>query len=324
MKAFYKLRAALRIGGINLSLFFAEDHFFGSSHASEYIYKIFKSASPDEYPVLIQEQYSLRFGIDFNIYEPRTFNEKLQWLKAFDSTPVKAVLADKYLARGWLEERIGTEYLVPLLGVWDRFDDIDFKKLPNQFALKCNHGSGWNLIVTDKSQLDLNDARSKFDLWMNLNYAFYSGELQYKDIPPKIIAEKYLDCSGGIKDYRFYCFNGEPLQVWVDRFSGTPNHVRSVFDVNWNKLNLKCTWPDGGDQLSDKPLFLEEMLNLSKIISKDFYFVRVDFFEVQEKLYIGEITFTPMTGAGVFEPPEWDKILGDYLKLPIKEITTTF
>lgn len=318
MKTFYKLRAALRIGGINLPLFMAEDHFFGSSHASEYIYKIIKCASPDEYPKLVQERYSLRFGTDFNIYEPQTFNEKIQWLNVFDATPVKTVLADKYLAREWLGEKIGTEYLVPLLGVWDCFDEIDFNKLPNQFALKCNHGSGWNLIVTDKSQLDLNQARSKFEQWMNLNYAFYSGELQYKDIPPKIIAEKYLDCSGGIKDYRMYCFNGEPLQVWVDRFSGTPNHVRSVFDIGWNKLNLKCSWPDGGVQLADKPVFFDEMLILSKIISKYFYFVRVDFFEVQGKLYIGEITFTPMAGAGVFEPPEWDRILGDYLTLPVR------
>lgn len=312
-----KARAAFKLGGLNLILFKAEDKIFGTKNSADYLYKIYKAASPNEYPKLVQERMIMRSGVPFDITKPRTFNEKIQWLKAFDSTPVKTKLADKYLVREWIAEKIGPDYLVPLLGVWDRFDDIDFATLPNKFVLKCNHGSGWNIIVDDKFKLNLNDARSSFEQWMKTNYAFKTGEFQYKDIPPKIIAEKYLECTGGLKDYRFYCFNGEPIQIWVDKYSGTPKHIRCIFDLNWDKLDFKCTWPDGREELTEKPHFFDEMVRLSKILCKDFYFVRVDFFEVENQLYMGEMTFTPMNGYGVFDPLEWDNILGDYLKLPI-------
>ena len=186
--------------------------------------------------------------------------------------------------------------------------------------MKCNHGSGWNIIVNDKSKLDIKEAKDKIDYWMSLNYAYMGCfELQYKDIVPRIIAEQYLEMSGGLIDYRFYCFNGQPLQVWVDLYSGTPNHIRSIFDMQWNKLPFRCGWPDGGDKLCDKPKNFNLMKSYADQISKHFLFVRVDFFEVNGKMYFGELTFTPMNGFGKFKPDEWNTKLGNLLHLPIEE-----
>lgn len=254
-----------------------------------------------------------------DLKNPRTFNEKIQWLKLYDTTPLKTKLADKYLVRGWLKEQFGDEHLVPLLGCWEHFDDIDFDTLPDKFALKCNHGSGWNVIVDDKSKLDIKKTKEKIDYWMSRNFAYIGCyELQYKDIPPRIIAEQYLEMTGGIKDYRFYCFHGEPVQIWVDLYSGTPNHIRSIYDMNWNKMPFRCGWPDGGDQFSDKPVTFDLMRSYAGQIAKYFLFVRVDFFEINGKLYFGELTFTPMNGRGKFDPEEWDEKLGSYLHLPIE------
>ena len=280
-------------------------------------YNYYSTLPPRKYPKELALWYKLVMGEDLDLRNPRTFNEKIQWLKLYDATQLKTRLADKYLVREWVKEKIGEEYLVPLLGVWDSFEEIDFDKLPNQFALKANHGSGWNIIVKDKSKFDREDARKKFDSWMKLNFAFYAGfELQYMNIPPKIIAEKYNENVEGLKDYRFYCFNGKPMQVWVDIFSGTPNHLRSVYDMEWNLLPLKCTWPHGGELLREKPETFEKMKEFAELLSQDFAFVRVDFFDVDGKLYMGEMTFTPMSGLGKFEPDSWDLKLGNLLQLP--------
>lgn len=281
----------------------------------------------DYYKNLPQEQYATELcawfkrvtGETLNLENPKTFNEKIQWMKLYDSTPLKTRLADKYLVRDWVKEKIGEEYLIPLLGVWDSFDEIDFDQLPDQFALKANHGSGWNIIVKDKSRFDKADAKKKFDTWLRRNFAFAWGfELHYGGIHPKIIAEKYIQNADGLIDYRFYCFNGKPAQVWVDIYSGTPNHLRSVYDMDWNLLPIKYTWPEGGDKLKEKPANFEKMKEFASLLSEGFAFVRVDFFEVDGSLYMGEMTFTPMSGTGKFEPKEWDLELGNMLTLPGK------
>lgn len=279
-------------------------------------YDFLASLDPLDYPAALKKKYQSYMGSVLNLDAPRTFNEKIQWLKLYDSTPLKTRLADKYAAREWIAEKIGEEYLVALLGVWDSFDDIDFSALPNQFALKCNHGSGWNLIVEDKALLDLTQAREAFNDWMQKNYAFYGLEMHYRDIPPKIIAEEYITNSESIIDYRFYCFNGEPLQIWVDIFSGTPNHKREIYDTNWRKLPIQCTWPSANGLLDERPAHLDQMLLYSRILSKGFPFVRVDFYDVGSQLYAGEMTFTPMGGYGRFNPPELDHYLGQFLTLP--------
>lgn len=283
-------------------------------------YQINGEMRASQYPAALEKWYHWATGNKLDLRNPVTFNEKLQWLKLYDATPLATLLADKYLARNWIAERIGSEYLVPLLGVWDDANEIDFDALPEKFALKCNHGSGWNIIVEDKSRLDIQDTRRQLNEWLHTNFAFCGGfTLHYMNIPPKIIAEKYLESKTGLIDYRFYCFNGEPKQIWVDIFSGTPNHLRCIYDVNWNKLDMQCGWPDGSAFLSDKPANLDKMLQFARILSRDFSFVRVDFFESEGKLYMGEMTFIPMNGTGAFEPKSWDYELGKLLALPEKK-----
>lgn len=317
MNNFVKLSNYYKTYGLMMTLLKAKDAIFKTNDFSQCVYDKYKSANPEDYPELLKKFYYFKTGKKLNLDNPKTFNEKIQWLKLYDNTPIKTILADKYLARNWIKEKIGEEYLVPLLGVYERFEDINFEKLPEKFALKCNHGSGYNLIVTDKNKIDYNDAKLKFDNWLKTNYAFTFGfELQYLNIHPCIIAEKYLEIKDGIKDYRFYCFNGTPVQIWVDIYSGTPAHLRSIFDMDWKKVPVICKWPDGGQQLETKPKTFDEMKELATVLSSDFAFVRVDFFEVQNKIYMGEMTFTPMSGMGEFDPPEWDYKLGSLLKLP--------
>ena len=281
---------------------------------------VYLSCIPTErYPEELCKWYFQKTGNILNLVRPKTFNEKIQWLKIYDATPLKTRLADKYLVREWIKEKIGEEYLVPLLGVWDSFDEIDFNSLPDRFALKTNHGSGWNVIVKDKSKFDIEDARAKFDNWLNTNFAFYDLELQYMNIPPKIIAEQYIENADGLIDYRFYCFDGKPTQVWVDIYSGTPNHLRRIYDMEWNYIPMRCKWPDGGSLLSKKPVNFEKMKQFAAVLSQGFAFVRVDFFEVEDKLYMGEMTFTPMSGRGTFDPVSWDMKLGKELHLPPKQ-----
>lgn len=174
-------------------------------------YDYYAQLSPQAYASELQEWFWDVMGKKLDLDNPRTYNEKIQWLKLYDSTPLKTRLADKYLVRDWVKEKIGEEYLVPLLGVWDSFDEIDFDALPQSFVLKANHGCGWNLIVKDKRLLDREDARRKFQTWMKLNFAYRNGlELHYMNIRPRIIAEAYLENDhDDLNDYKVFCFGGE-------------------------------------------------------------------------------------------------------------------
>lgn len=214
-----------------------------------------------------------------------------------------------------MKEKIGEEYLIPLLGVWDNFDDIDFDKLPNKFVLKANHGCGWNIIVKDKNNFNKSDAKGKFDEWMNTNYAFKFGlELHYKNIKPKIIAEKYIENDEGLLDYKFLCFNGKVEYVWVDsgRFTA---HRRDIFDLDWNLQPFIINHPNA-EKTPKKPNKLKKMIELATKLSKDFAHVRVDFYEVDGQIYFGEMTFTSESGVGKFYPEEYDLKLGQMIKLP--------
>jgi hypothetical protein len=283
---------------------------------SEYKQLLFKYISKDKYPVALKDWYFEMTGEVLNLENPKTFNEKIQWLKLYDSTPLKTKLADKYLVREWIKEKIGEEYLIPLLGVWDKFEEIDFDSLPEQFVLKCNHGSGYNIIVKDKSKLNLEDAKRRINKWMTEDYAFKTGfELHYSDIPRKIIAEKYLENAGGdLQDYKFLCFDGEPKYVWVDKDRYT-EHKRNLYDLEWNLLTNKIgkfkNFPS-----CEEPKNYNKMLEFAKLLSKNFPVVRVDFYEHDNKLYFGEMTFTTSSGTERIEPKEFAFKLGDMIKLP--------
>ena len=284
-----------------------------------YVLSLERNRNEKDFPKILKQWYKKRTGKNLNLGNPKTFNEKIQWLKLYDNSPLKTKLADKYLVREWIEEQIGSKYLIPLLGVWNNFDEIDFDKLPEKFVLKANHGSHWNIIVKDKSKLDKSKAKKKFDKWMARDYAFKAGlELQYKGIKPKIIAEKFIeDTNGELNDYKIMCFNGEPKFVWVDcgRYS---NHTKNIYDLDWNLQPFKMTYSISKTPIA-RPENLDKMIELAKILCKDFAFVRVDFYNVDGKIYFGEMTFTSMSGTDKFEPEKYDLELGNMLTLPEKK-----
>lgn len=285
-------------------------------------YKFFEKLEICDYKKALKIWYKNKTRENLNLLNPKPFNQKIQWLKLYDSTPLKTRLSDKYLVREWIKEKIGEKYLIPLLGVWDSFDDIDFDELPNQFALKTNHGSGWNYIVDDKSRFDKLDAKKKFDKWMSMNYAFYGLQLQYFNINPKIIAEQYIQNSNQLYDYRFFCYNGVVDSIWVDVGSGTDSQMRNIFDLNWNLIDINISYPSIPYNIN-KPNNFNKMIDFSEKLSKNFAFVRIDFYEVKSKLYFGEMTFTPNSGLAELNDM-LNKNYGNMIKLPKKTKFTKF
>ncbi len=280
-------------------------------------YAYFRSLTQDQYEDNLKEWYFRRTGQSLHLADPQTYNEKIQWLKLYDSTPLKTQLADKYRVRDWVREKIGEEYLIPLLGVYDRFDDIDFDKLPDQFVIKTNHACKSNRIVTDKAQFDRNAAKRFFDQWMRKNYAYCVGlELQYKDIEPKILIETYLENHGHQpSDYKVLCFDGKPqfIEYITERELG---EKKAIFDTDWNRLPVAHTLPAYTQEVK-KPENLEQMLRLAEILSAGFAHVRVDFYCLDDgSLKFGEMTFTPASGIGRWTPEDYNRIMGTYLKLP--------
>lgn len=282
-------------------------------------YRYHKSLPPALYPWALARLYKRAIGQELNLKHPRTFTEKMQWVKLYDHNPLKTQLADKYLVREWIIDRIGEKYLIPLLGVWDSFDEIDFDLLPNQFVLKANHASGMNIIVTDKSRLDMYDAKEKFDKWLKINHAYISFELHYRNIVPKIIAEEYLRFNvNEPEDYKFICFDGEPKYCWIDVNRYT-DHRRNVYDMNWRLQEWKVHNYKHTDHLVPKPLNFELMIELTKKLASGFSHVRVDWYNLQGRIYFGEMTFTSTSGFERIHPSKYDVLLGDMWKLPINK-----
>lgn len=265
------------------------------------------------------EWYERIMGEKLNLKSPQTYNEKIQWLKLYDSTPLKTQLADKYLVRDYVKEKIGEEYLIPLLGVYDSFDEIDFDALPNSFVLKANHGCGWNIIVKDKNSFDKVDAKQKFDAWMNTNFAFSNGfELHYYNIKPKIIAEEYLENGNDdLYDYKVFCFDGkaESVMFLSERKIGLK---MAFYDKEWHKLPFVYSYPRNEDEIC-RPNNLEHILGLAEKLSHGFAHVRVDFYVLNDgRIKFGEMTFTSASGISKWNPPEQDRIYGELIKLPKK------
>ena len=279
--------------------------------------KRLESLPEEKYSDLIEKEYLKVFGNILDWNNLRTYTEKMQWEKIYDKNPIKTTLTDKYAVREWVEGKIGKDYLIPLIGVWDSFDNIDFDLLPKQFVLKTNHGTGTNLIVKDKYKINMRRAKRMFDDWMKTDYAFTNSlQLHYRDIKRKIIAEKYLETNlGELQDYKFLCFDGKPCFCWVDlgRYS---KHTRTVFDMNW-KLQ---PWTQASYGIANydipMPKNFDMMIDIANILSKGFSHVRVDLYNIDGKIYFGEMTFTNGSGLDPIIPKEYDKVLGDYWKLP--------
>lgn len=262
---------------------------------------------------ILKEIYFERTGNRLHLDNPSRFTEKVQWSKLYENSKIKTHLADKFLVREWIKRKIGEDTLIPLLGVWDRAEDIDISRLPEKFVLKCNHGSHMNIVIQDKNNVDWNEIRHRLNKWMKEDYGVLDFETHYIDIPKKIIAEKYMKDSKSkeLLDYKFYCFNGKPYycQVITDRSS---HESIDFFDMNWVHQPFtglaKC---NNSDFEVKQPKTFEKMKEYAGKLSEQFSFVRVDFYEINGELYFGEMTFTPNSGFGHFNPDRWDYILGE-------------
>lgn len=274
---------------------------------------------PDK--MFLKFAYKTLIGQKLNLNNPETFNEKLQWLKLFDRKPIYTTMVDKYDVKEYVASKIGEEHIIPTLGVWNRFDDIDFDSLPNQFVLKCTHDSGGLVICKDKSKLDKIAAKKKIEKCLKRNFYWTGREWPYKDVEPRIIAEKYMEDypTTNLTDYKIHSFNGDPKVILVcrDRFSEL-GLTEDFFDQKWIHLDVQR-----GEHLNSKeeiicPKDLDKMLELARILSRDVPFLRSDFYTIGGKIYFGELTFFPASGFENFVPDSFDKILGDWLVLPAK------
>ena len=268
--------------------------------------------------------FRLRMGKKLNLDAPETFSEKLQWLKLYNHRPEYTTYADKYAVRAFIKERIGEDHLIPLLGVYDSWDQIDFERLPYRFVIKCNHDSGGIYIVKNKTKLDINAARQFIEKRLKKNFYWAGREWQYKDIPRKIIIEKFMeDETGELRDYKFMTFNGrvEWCFVCTDRFAGSRDENMHIthFDRNWNRLPFQRGYPVDSKPI-EPPVHLDEMIKYAELLGAGIPLVRVDFYEISGKVYFGEMTFFSGGGMEPFNPEEWDRIMGDKIVLPEKRV----
>lgn len=270
--------------------------------------------------IYLKIRYRVLTGKSLNLDAPKTFNEKLNWLKLHDRKPEYTTMVDKYTAKEYVAGILGDEYIIPTLGVWNRFEDIDFDTLPQQFVLKTTHNSGGIIICRDKAQFNIREAKKKINKWLSSDFYYVGREWPYKDVPHRIICEKYMvnnDISE-LRDYKFFCFNGmcKCMKVDFDRFI---EHHANYYDPQGNLLDFGETMcPPNKDKIISLPDNIEKMLQLSENLSKDIPFLRVDFYNVNGDIYFGELTFFPASGFGAFTKDEWDYKLGEWLKLPEK------
>lgn len=263
--------------------------------------------------------FKASFGYKLNLDNPKTFNEKLQWLKLYNRKPEYTTMVDKYKVRAYIREKIGDEYLIPLLGAWDRVEDIDFEALPNQFVLKCNHDQGSVVICKDKSKFDIEAAKRKLARKLAKDQYTATREWPYKDVPRKIIAEKYMTDtpdSSEFTDYKFFCFDGvvDCVMVCLDRSSGDTKFY--FFDKKWNLKRLNIRGKNAPDGFTiPKPNQMDKMFEIAAKLSEGLPFARVDLYQSNDHIYFGEITFFPDSGFDANLLPETDAYFGSLIDL---------
>lgn len=265
--------------------------------------------------------YKIMAKESLNLEHPKTFNEKMQWLKLHDRKPIYTAMVDKYEVKKYVAERIGEKYIIPTLGAWDKYEDIDFDKLPNRFVLKCTHDSGGLVICKNKNDLDKKEAKKRIKKCLKKNFYWLGREWPYKNVKPRILAEKYMGDgeSGGITDYKFFCFDGEPKFLYLSR--GLENH--STASISFVTLDWKLAPFTRSDfktftELPKKPAGYDEMLELAKKLSSGHKFLRVDLYQIGSQVYFSELTFFPCGGVIPFDPKEWDEELGKLITLDIE------
>lgn len=270
---------------------------------------------PDE--LYLKIQYRRTVGKKLNLDNPTTFNEKIQWLKLHDRKDIYTTMVDKYTAKKYVADIIGDEYIIPTFGVYNKFEEINFDELPEQFVIKCTHDSGGLVVVDDKNKLDINVARTKINTSLRRNFYYSGREWPYKNVKPRIIVEKYMHDSSAneLRDYKFFCFNGLVKCFKID-FNRFVKHQANYYDTNGNLLKFgEIVCPPDFKKKLDMPINLSQMVKLAEKLAKGFPFLRVDFYEVNEKIFFGELTFYPASGMGKFKPEIWDRRLGDMINI---------
>lgn len=278
----------------------------------------FKNMDDEKY---LKKRFKAILGIELDLDNPKTFNQKIQWLKINDRNSIYPKLVDKFEVKKWVAEKIGEEYVVPTYGIYDSFDQIDFSKIPNSFVIKCTHDSGSAIICNNKSDFDVNSAKKKIKKCMKKNLYYSGREWAYKEVTPRIIIEKNLldDGKGNLScepvDYKLMCFNGKVKCTFTctERYSDEGLKV-TFFDNNWNVLPFERHFPKS-KKIIEKPKSFDKMVELAEKLAEGMRFVRVDFYEVNEKIYFGEMTLYPGCGQEEFNPVEWDYKIGEMLKL---------
>lgn len=272
---------------------------------------------PDK--VYLKWKFKLIVGYKLDLKNPKTFSEKLQWLKLNNKNPDYTRMVDKYGAREYIKEKVGEEYLVPLIGVYDNFNDIDFEKLPNQFVIKCTHDSGGLVICKDKSSFDIKKAKKKINKFMKRNYYKVHREWPYKNVKHRIVIEEYImnkDMSD-LMEYNIFCFNGVPKFVSLCYGDKDKNRFNDFYDSSFNKLETKCIY-NSSDNVFEKPKQFNEMKKIAEILSKNIPHLRVDFYLCDDKIYLGELTFYHFAGFTKFTPHKYEILFGSYLNIKEK------
>ena len=256
--------------------------------------------------------YKLNLNKKLNLENPKTFNEKIQWLKLHDRNDKYTQMVDKILVKDFVAEKIGDEYVVKTLGLWDDFDEINLNELPHKFVLKCTHNSGGVVICKDKSKLNYLETKRKIKKSLKRNYYKNGREWPYKNVKPRIIAEEYI--GENVIDYKFLCYNGLVKNMFTCSDRETGNLCVDFFDLEWNHLPFERYYPNSKREIK-KPMNFNKMIEISEVLAKGTKLVRIDFYEINGKLYFGEITFYPGSGFEKFTPEEWDLKLGEMIEL---------
>lgn len=281
------------------------------------LWKTYSKVLPDS--LYIQLEYKKHLGCFPNLNKPVTFNEKIQWLKLHDRNPLYTTMVDKFKVKEFVSQRLGPEVIIPTIGVWENFDEINFDNLPNQFVLKCTHDSAGLVIVKDKRQLNKEEAKRKLTQCLKRNYYYSGREWPYKNVLPRIIAEKYMEDKedGELRDYKFFCFHGEVKCFKVD-FNRFVRHQANYYDPLGNLIDFgEASCPPDPSVKLRLPAKIPEMKQMAEQLSAGIPFLRVDFYNVQGTPYFGELTFFPDSGFGKFVNKNQDAIMGKWLSLPI-------
>ena len=255
-------------------------------------------------------------GKPLDLENPVTFNEKIQWLKLYDRKAVYTDMVDKYAVKKLISEKIGSEYVIELLGVWDNADEIDFDALPEQFVLKCTHDSGSVVVCRNKAELDIPAVRKMLNEKLRHNYYYSYREWPYKDVKPRIIAEKFMqdEKHKQLQVYKYFCFSGKPYIIQTITNDKLEDETIDYFDTDWNRLDMKQNFPNS-TVLPTKPECLQEMNRIAQIAAEGMRFIRVDLYCINKKVYFSEYTFYTDAGMARFEPADWDQRLGEMIVL---------